>query len=199
MRVGVSQGGLISPVHLCLMSTTCPHPRTTSSWPYTWTTIIANSRKSTLLVSYLESYLNDLQRWLSEWRIATNVNMSTAIMFACAGRLFIKPRPLTLRGMNRMGRHFSLSGGDPRYTTHLVASHRPGQEDHCSKDGYAGSPPEVEVTHRSGMESYISRSLGPRWTRRALPGDELPPPCPEVTGDKIQVSSPRYRCPLLRK
>jgi len=28
-------------------------------------TIIATSRKSTLLVSYLESYLNDLQQWLN--------------------------------------------------------------------------------------------------------------------------------------
>jgi len=37
-----------------------------------------------------------------------------------------------------MGRHYSLYGGDPRYTTHLVASHRPGQEEDCSKDGYAG-------------------------------------------------------------
>ena len=32
------------------------------------TAVIASSRKPTLLVSYLESYLNDLQRWLSEWR-----------------------------------------------------------------------------------------------------------------------------------
>ena len=31
------------------------------------TAIIATFRKPTLLVSYLESYLNDLQRWLSEW------------------------------------------------------------------------------------------------------------------------------------
>ena len=43
-----------------------------------------------------------------------------------------------------MGRHNSLSGCDPRYTTHLVASRRPGQEEDCSKDGYAGSPPEFE-------------------------------------------------------
>jgi hypothetical protein len=31
---------------------------------------------------------------------------------------------------------------DPRYTNHLVASHRSGQEENCPKDGYAGSPPE---------------------------------------------------------
>ena len=34
------------------------------------TAITATSRKPTLLVSYLESYLSDLQRWLNEWRIA---------------------------------------------------------------------------------------------------------------------------------
>jgi len=33
-------------------------------------------------------------------------------------------------------------GGDPGYTTHPVASHRPVQEEDCSKDGYAGPPPE---------------------------------------------------------
>jgi hypothetical protein len=30
------------------------------------TAIIATSHKPTLLISYLESYLNDLQRWVSE-------------------------------------------------------------------------------------------------------------------------------------
>ena len=56
--------------------------------------IIATSRKPTLLVSYLESYVNDLQRWLSEWRIAINFTKSTAITFAHAGRRFIQPRPV---------------------------------------------------------------------------------------------------------
>jgi hypothetical protein len=62
------------------------------------TAIIATSRKPTLLVSYLESYLNDLQRWLSEWRIAINVSKSTAIIFARAGRRFIQPQLVTLFG-----------------------------------------------------------------------------------------------------
>jgi len=74
------------------------------------TAIIATSRKPTLLVRYLESYLNDLQRWLSEWRFAINVSKSTAIIFARAGRRFIQPGPVTLRGTNRMGRQNSLSG-----------------------------------------------------------------------------------------
>jgi len=56
------------------------------------------SRTLTLLVSYLDSYLNDLRRWLSEWRIAIKVSKSTAIIFARAGRRFIQPRPVTLFG-----------------------------------------------------------------------------------------------------
>jgi len=62
------------------------------------TAIITTSRKPTLLVSYLESYLKDLQRWLSEWRIAINVSKSTAIIFARAGRRFIQARPVNLFG-----------------------------------------------------------------------------------------------------
>jgi len=60
------------------------------------TAIISTSRKPTLLVSYLESYLNDLERWFSQLRIAINVSKSTAIIFARAGRRFIQPRPVTL-------------------------------------------------------------------------------------------------------
>ena len=62
------------------------------------TTIIATSRKPTLLVRYLESYLNDFQRWLSEWRITINVSKNTAIIFARTGRRFIQSRPVTLFG-----------------------------------------------------------------------------------------------------
>jgi len=62
------------------------------------TAIRATSRNPTLLVSYLESYLNDLQRWLSDWRIAINVTKSTAIILTLARRHFIQPRPLTLFG-----------------------------------------------------------------------------------------------------
>jgi hypothetical protein len=62
------------------------------------TAVIATSRKPTLLVSYLESYLNDIQRWLSEWRIAINVSKSSAIIFVRAGWRFIQLRPVTLFG-----------------------------------------------------------------------------------------------------
>ena len=60
--------------------------------------IIATSRKPTLLVGYLESYLNDLQRWLSEWRIAINVSKSTAIIFTREGWRFTQLRTVTLFG-----------------------------------------------------------------------------------------------------
>jgi hypothetical protein len=62
------------------------------------TAIRATSSKPTLLVSYLESYLNDLHRWLGEWRIAINVSKYTTIIFARAGQRFIQPRPVTLFG-----------------------------------------------------------------------------------------------------
>jgi hypothetical protein len=62
------------------------------------TTIIARFRKPTLLVRYLKLYHNDLHRWLSEWKIASNVSKSTVIIFVCAGRRFIQPRPVTLFG-----------------------------------------------------------------------------------------------------
>jgi hypothetical protein len=127
MRAGVAQGRLISPVLFSLyVDMPSPSHHVELALYADDTAIIATSCKPTLLVGYLESYLNDLQRWLSDWRIATNVSKSTAIIFACAGRRFIQPRPVTLRGTNRMGRHYSLSGDDPRQTTQLVASHQPG-------------------------------------------------------------------------
>ena len=144
MRAGVAQGGLISPVLFSLYVNALPPPshHVELALYADETAIIATSRKPTLLVSYLKLYLNNLQQWLSEWRIAINVSKSTALIFAHARRRFIQPRSVTLRGANPMGPYNPLSGGDPRYTTHLVASHPPIQEEDCSKDGYAGSPPE---------------------------------------------------------
>ena len=80
------------------MSTTCPtHSHHVELALYADdTAIIDTSRNPTLLVRYLESYLNDLQRWLSDWRIDINVTKSPEIIFARAGRRFIQPRPLTL-------------------------------------------------------------------------------------------------------
>jgi retron-type reverse transcriptase len=91
MRAGVVQGGLISPFLFSLyvndMPSTSHHVEL--ALYANDTAITTTSRKPTLLVSYMESYLNDLQRWLSEWRIAINASKSTAIIFARAGRRFI--------------------------------------------------------------------------------------------------------------
>jgi len=91
MRAGVAQDGLIFPILFSLYVNDMPSPshHVELTLYADDTAIIATSRKPTLLVSYLESYLNDLQRWLSEWRIAINVSKSTAIIFARAGRRFI--------------------------------------------------------------------------------------------------------------
>jgi hypothetical protein len=60
------------------------------------TVIMAMYRKPTLLVSYLESYLSELHRWLSEWRTAINVSRKTAIIITRAGRRFIQHGSVTL-------------------------------------------------------------------------------------------------------
>jgi len=79
---------------------------------------------------------------------------------------------LTLRWTNPVGRHYSLSGGAPWYTTHLVASNRSGQKENCSKDGHAGPPSWIgRVISPSGTEScYISSSSAPWWITRATRG-----------------------------
>ena len=67
------------------------------------TAIIATSRKPTPLIIYLESYLNDLQWWLCNWRIAINVSKRSAIIFTRGIRSFIRPRPVTLFGNQSYG------------------------------------------------------------------------------------------------
>ena len=96
MRARVVQGGLISPVLFRLYVYDMPPPshHVELALYAEDTAIIATSRKPTLLVSYLRSYLKNLKRWLSDWKIAINVSKSTAIIFARAGRRFIQPRPI---------------------------------------------------------------------------------------------------------
>jgi len=99
MRAGVAKGELISRPLQSVCRHAPPSHHVELAFYADDTAIRATSRKPMLLVSYLESYLNDLQRWLSEWRrIAINVSKSTAIIFASAGRRFIQPRPVTLFG-----------------------------------------------------------------------------------------------------
>ena len=83
------------------------------------TAIIVTSRKPALLVTYPESLLSDLERWLREWRIVINVSKSTAMIFAWVSSTAV-------HGANQLGRHSPLSGGDARYTAGLVDSYRSG-------------------------------------------------------------------------
>jgi len=64
----VAQGGLISHVlfSLYVNDMLSPSHHVELALYADDTAIIATSCKPTLLVSYLESYLNELQRWLSE-------------------------------------------------------------------------------------------------------------------------------------
>jgi hypothetical protein len=98
MWAGGAKGRLISLVLFSLYANDMPSPshHVELALYVDNTAIIAMSHKPTLLISYLESYLNDLQQWLGEWRIAINVSKSTAIIFAHDGRRFIQPRPVTL-------------------------------------------------------------------------------------------------------
>jgi hypothetical protein len=99
MHAGVAQGGIISPVLFSLYVNDMPSPsRHIELALYADdTAIIATSRKPTLLVKYLETYLSDLERWLSEWRIAINVSKSSAMLFVKARRIQ-QPRPVRLFG-----------------------------------------------------------------------------------------------------
>jgi hypothetical protein len=62
MRAGLAQGGLISPVLFSLYVNDMPSPsyHVELALYSDDTAVIATSRKPTLLVSYLDSYLNDL-------------------------------------------------------------------------------------------------------------------------------------------
>jgi hypothetical protein len=86
MRAGVAQGGLNSPVLFSMYVNDMPSPshHVELDLYANDTAFIATSRKPMLLVSYLESYLNDLQHWLCEWRIATNISKCSPMIFGRA-------------------------------------------------------------------------------------------------------------------
>ena len=113
MRARVAQGGLISPVLFSryVNDMSSPSHHVELALYAEETAGMATSREPTLLFSYLGSYLNELQRCLSEWRVAINVSKSSAIIFAHI-RTAPHPAPTshTLRGTNLMGRNYTLSG-----------------------------------------------------------------------------------------
>jgi hypothetical protein len=100
MRAGVAQVGIISPVLFNFYINYMPSPshHVMLALYAEDTAVIATSRQTALLVRYLETYLSDLERWLSEWRIAINVSKSSAMFFVKNGRRVPKPRSLRLVG-----------------------------------------------------------------------------------------------------
>jgi hypothetical protein len=85
MPAGLVQGVLISPVLFSLYDDMRVPSRHVELALYADdTAITATSRKSVLLIRYLETYLTDLERWLKEWRIAINASNSNAMLFAKA-------------------------------------------------------------------------------------------------------------------
>jgi hypothetical protein len=57
------------------------------------TALIATSRSPQLLVRYLETYLNRLDLWVRDWKMAINVSKSTAVLFAKTTKRVQRPRP----------------------------------------------------------------------------------------------------------
>jgi hypothetical protein len=200
MRAGVAQGGLISPVPFSLYVNDMPTPlyHVELALYADNTAIIATSRKLTLLVSFLKSYLIDLQWWLSEWRITINISQSTVMIITWAVRCFIQAQALILF-------RESIHWVD---TTHLVVT---------LDTQLTWSPHIYQVRNKTaqgiGMlgallnrRSDLSIRNGviaahPLYDGLCVPCMEVCclHPCPEAAGVTIQVCLPSYRCPLVRK
>ena len=107
MRAGVAQVGLSSPVVFSLYVKDMPVPSSHVELAMYAddSAIIATSRSPALLVSYLEAYLGDLERWMREWTFDFDVSKSNAMLFAKAGWRFldrsISREPIQLVGTAR--------------------------------------------------------------------------------------------------
>ena len=75
--------------------------------------VIVTSCQVALHVKYLEIDLSDLERWLSEWRIAINVSNSSTMLFAKTGRRISKPRAVQLFGSQSNESITPVAWGDP--------------------------------------------------------------------------------------
>jgi hypothetical protein len=62
------------------------------------TAVIATSGQPSLFAKYPETYLGDLERWLSEWWIVINVSKNSVMLFAKTGRCTPKTRSVQLFG-----------------------------------------------------------------------------------------------------
>jgi len=115
MRGGVEQGEIISPglFSLCVNDMPSPSRHVELALYADNTAVIATSRQPAHSVKYLETYLSDLERWLSERRIAINVLKNSAMLFTKTGRRISKPRAVLF--------------GEPIETARLVETRRSGE------------------------------------------------------------------------
>jgi hypothetical protein len=94
MRAGVAQDGIILPILFNLYVNDKPSP----SWHVELalyandTAVIAMSPQPALLIKYLETYLSELEPWLSIWKKSINVLNSSAILFVKTSMRVQKPR-----------------------------------------------------------------------------------------------------------
>jgi len=201
MRACVNQGGLISPVLFSLYVNDMPSPshHVELALYADENAVIATSRKPTLLVSYMESYLNDLQRWLSEWRITINVSESSAMIIVRAGRRFIQPRPVKLFGEPIKWVETTPYLGvtlDKRLTKSLHIDQV--RKKTAQRMGMLGSLLNRKsfLSVRNGVLLYkqlirpMMNFACPAWRSAART---------HVRSVTIQVSTPYYWCPLVRK
>jgi hypothetical protein len=197
-------GGLISPVLFSLYINDLPpllHHAELALYADD-AAIIVTYRKPTLVVSYLESFLNDIQRWLSEWRIAINVSNSTAVIFALAGRRIIQPRPVTLfrEPIEWVETACCLA---VTLDTRLTWSPHIDQVRRRAAQWLGILSPlfnrKSDVSVRNGVVLYkqLIRPFAGLCVRRVEV--RCPHPCPETTGVAIQVSWPCYWCLLVPK
>jgi hypothetical protein len=100
MRARFAQGGQLSPVlfSLYVNDMTVPSRHVELAYYADDRAIIATSRKSALLITYLETGLSDLERWLREWIIAINVSKSNAMLFVKAAWRNPRPPPVQFLG-----------------------------------------------------------------------------------------------------
>jgi hypothetical protein len=69
MQAGVAQGGIISPVLFSLYVNDIPSPSCHIELALYANdkAVITTSHQPALLVKYLETYLSNLEQWLTEW------------------------------------------------------------------------------------------------------------------------------------
>jgi hypothetical protein len=100
MLSGVAQCRLLSPVLFSLYVNEIPtRSRHVELAQYAeYTAVVFTSSDPSVLVGCLEAFLGRLELWLRNWRIATNVSKTTAVLFAKAGTRVRQPRPVQFLG-----------------------------------------------------------------------------------------------------